>query len=315
VSEVAVRHPEPAVEPQEVPQEVVSLQPKQDFQQGQVTYKVITEAQQTLKYEGSLADDDRFKGGRNINRVEMTFTQNNQSVNDHGNIVAKITIDDLKVSTVMRDETIFDFDSNREKDMTRPMAKLIGLDYTVELSPNGQFVSIIDADKARMAVAGRTDGHRRAQSLLQDSAIEQRHSIPDISAEEVLAAAVGDSWSSVKSFEFPILGKKSYERVYTLKQIEQFDGRNVAVIDMEALPSAESAEETIGGPLMDMLDNRRTYTGRLKLDLGAQMLESYHEKLDSEWVFVDPEVDPNSDEAPASFKMGAIRSYTIEKIN
>ncbi len=314
-SETVIQQPEPVVEPQEAPQETISLQPKQDFKQREVTYKVITETQQTLKYEGPLADNERFNGGRNVNKAEITFTQNNQSINDRGNIVAKITIDGLKVTIITKDEPVFSFNSSREEDMTSPMAKLIGLSYTIEMSPNGQFVGIIDADRARAAVAGRTDGHRRAQSILRESAIEQRHSVPDISAGEVLTADEGDSWSGVKSFKFPIIGKKSYERVYALTQIEQLDGRNVAVIDMEALPSAENAEETIGGPLMDMFDNRRTYTGQLKLDLDAQMVESYFEKLDSEWLFVDPEADPNSDKAPASFRMGAIRSYSIEKIN
>ncbi|MGD9110235.1 MAG: hypothetical protein PVG93_04795 [Phycisphaerales bacterium] len=313
--ETVIQQPGPVVESQEAPRKTVSLRPKQDFQQGQVTYKVITDAQRTLRYEGALADDNRFKDGRNVNRVEMTFTQDNQNVNDRGNIVAKITIDDLKVNVVMRNETTFDFDSSREKDMARPLAGLIGLDYTVELSPNGQFVSVVDANKARSAVSGRSDEHKRAQFLLRDSVIEQRHSFPDISADEVFTAAVGNSWSSIKSFEFPILGKKSYERVYTLKQVEQLDGRSVAVIDMKALPSAGNAEETVSGPLMDMFDNRRAYTGQLKLDLDARMVESYFEELNSEWQFVDPEADTNSDKAPASFRMGAVRSYSIERIN
>lgn len=317
--EVVLRQPEPVFEPQqspvEEPQESAVSQPGQDSQRGRVTYKVITEAQQTLKYEGSLADNERFKGGRNANRIEMIFTQDNQSANDRGNIVAKVTINELKVTTVMRDEKIFDFDSSREKDMSRPIAGLIGQDYKVELLPGGRFVSVIDAGEARAAVAGRTDDNKRALALLRDSAIEQRHSVPDIRADEVLAAAVGDSWSSIKIFEFPILGEKSYERVYTLTEVKQLNGINLAVIDMKSLPSAESTEDTIGGPLMDMFDNRRTYTGRLKLDLDAKMLKSYYEKLDSEWLFVDPETDPNSDKAPASFRMGAIRSYSIEKIN
>ena len=89
------------------------------------TYKLTTEAQRHIKWEGPLTDETAFRGGQTGNKIEMTFTRQIQSVDDKGNAVAEITIEGLKYLSIIRDNTVLDFDSSREKDKNIFFTKLI----------------------------------------------------------------------------------------------------------------------------------------------------------------------------------------------
>ena len=95
------------------------------------------------------------------------------------------------------------------------------------------------------------------------------------------------------------------------------DNRRIAIAQMEAVPSAERAkelhEEQSASFFANMSDNTETYTGELKLDLTNGKIEEYSEKLITEWLIVDP--NPKEGQQPAALKMGAVRSYSIEKID
>ncbi len=97
--------------------------------QDSTTYKVITEAQQSVKWEGSVPKGPDFESGINQNRVEMTFTQQIQSINDKGNCIAKITIKDLKYYFRVKDVLLVDFDSSRVDEPNNPLSGLIGQSY------------------------------------------------------------------------------------------------------------------------------------------------------------------------------------------
>jgi len=289
------------------------------------TYKVITEAQRKIKGEGALLENDKFKGGTTGNRVEFTFTQQIQSVDAQDNAVAKITIDKLKYSTKVKDKVTTDFDSSREKDRNSPLYNLIGLSYTIEISPEGQVSKIID-----VPTIGTSGGsaNQDASMLLKPEAIKLRHTIPALPASpakrgepvaEKNKLRPGDSWNNVKPFTFGMMGSKSYERIYTLKEIEDMDNRRTALIQMSAIPSAgtvaEPQEEQAMGIFSKMFDNTEKYTGVLKLDLNTGKVEEYSEKLQSEWVAVDPEAGQKADSEPAALRMTATRFYHIEKID
>ena len=93
------------------------------------TYRVVTKTERGLKFEGALTKDTNLKGGNNSSRTEMAFTRQIQSVDNKGNAVAKITINGLKYHSVVKDNTVLDFDSSREKDKNNPVVKLIGKSY------------------------------------------------------------------------------------------------------------------------------------------------------------------------------------------
>jgi hypothetical protein len=287
--------------------------------QDSTTYKVITERERSVILEGTLSDDTTLKGGRTGSRVEMTFAQQIQSIDERGNAVAKITIEELKYSAKVKDKAIVGFDSSREKDRRSPLAKLIGQSYTIRISPDGKVVRVIDVSGAQAAVRGGTPAHKTALALLKSDAIKERHTIsglPDAGRNQV---RTGDNWSSIKNFNFDLLGSESYERIYTLKEIEDTDGRRIGLVEMNAIPSSEMAEqlhkEQTTGAFSKMFDNTKTYTGELKLNLTAGKVESCFEKMQTEWVVVDPSIKPGDDKKPAVLRMAVIRLYSLERID
>jgi len=258
-----------------------------------------------------------FKGGRTGNRIETTFTQQTLSTDKNGNASARITITSLKFFREIRDKVTLDFDSSREKDMNNPLGKLIGQSYTIEITPEGQVSRLIDASDARTAVMGKTTANQTAIQLLSEDIIKQRHSIPALPPTETDKLQTGDNWSNIKDFSFGMMGPKSYERIYTLQKIEGIGNHRTAVVQMEANPSVESAKEMHAenqtNPLSNMFDNIETYTGTLQLDLNEGKVTEYNEKLQTEWVIVDP--TPEEGKIPSALKMKATRIYSMEKID
>lgn len=272
------------------------------------TYKVTTQSEMSLKFEGPTLDKNEFKDSRNQNIIEMTFTQQVLNTDDKGNAVVEVTIKELKCLSIYRDKTTLDFDSAREKDRDDPLGKLVGQSYTIEMTPSGQVSKVIDANDARAAVSGN-----RPAALLSAKVIKERHTVTALPATHKEKLRIGDNWSSVKIFPFPIIGSRAYDRIYTLKQIKTTKGRKFAIIEMNAIPSAEMAKQLHTDS--ELFDNTEIYTGELKLDLTNGKVEKYCEELQSEWVILDPSVTVTDDEEASAVKMGAIRSYCIEKID
>ena len=60
-------------------------------------YKVTTETKRRVDWEGNSSNrPDSLSGGQTGNKIEITFNQEIQSVNDRDNTVAKITITDFE---------------------------------------------------------------------------------------------------------------------------------------------------------------------------------------------------------------------------
>jgi hypothetical protein len=282
------------------------------------TYRVITENDKSVEWEGPHPTKPKeFTGGHTGNKIETTFTQQIQSIDDKGNAVAKITIRQLKYQTTIKNNVVMDFDSSSEKDRDDPLSKLIGLSYTIEMTASGKVSRIIDANDARAAVAGVSAADKTAANLLSLKAITQRHTIPTMPDADKNQLRTGDKWSSIENFSFDMMGAKSYEKIYTLKEIKDVDNHRIAIARMEAVPSAENAKELLkeqpASFFANMSDNKETYTGELKLDLTGGKIEECHENLTTEWLIVDP--NPKENEQPAALKMAAVRSYSIEKID
>ncbi|MHC4478395.1 MAG: DUF6263 family protein [Planctomycetota bacterium] len=287
-----------------------------EFAQGQsATYRVTMEDSKSVEFEGSMAKDGAFKGGRTGSRAEIDFARHIQSVDERGNAVATITIKALKYLAQEKDAIRLDFDSTSEADQKDPLRKLIGQRYTIEISPGGQVTKVADTAEALTAVRGATPGHRRASALLKSTVIKERHSIPAMPGADKSEVNTGDDWSNVKTFDFTMMGKKSYERIYSLKQIEETDGRQIAVVEMNAIPTTEGQQpDQAAGALSKMFDDSHQYTGQLRLDLTTGQVEKYVEKLKSEWFLVDPAAKP-TDPEPDALKMTAIRSHSVERID
>ncbi len=286
--------------------------------QDSTTYKYTAEAQRGIKWEGPLSKESAFQGGNTSSRVEMTFTQQIQSTDEKGNAVAKITIKSLKHLSIIRDNPALDFDSSRDKDQDNALAKLIGQSYTIEITPAGRVTKVIDANQAQEALKGASPATKTALAMLTANAITERHTIPAMPAMDKNQLRKGDNWNTLKSFSFGLMGSKTYQRIYTLKDVTEKDNRRIALVEMKADTTAEMAEklhkEKSIGDFSKMFENIETYTGRLEVDLTAGKVEKCIETLESEWIAVEPMVGPTDEEKePAVLTMTADRLYSLEK--
>ena len=282
------------------------------------TYKLMTKADKSVIWEGPLPEGSDIPiGGHTGNTIEITFAERIQSIDEQGNAIADITIKELKFLTKVRDKTILDFDSSREKDQDIALAKLIGNSYTIKISPVGRVLEVTNVNNAQASFEGSSSAHKIALSLLSTEAIKERHTLAAFVASDRKQLIPGDTWSDIKSFSFERMGSKTYEKIYTLKQIKNIGNRQVAIVEMNAIPSSEMAEELHKeqptGFWSKMFDNIETYTGELKFDLTAGKVETYHEGLNIEWIMVDP--NPKNGEEPSVIRMKAARSYKLEKID
>ncbi len=285
--------------------------------QDSTNYRVTTEMEDSVKLEGAMPDKVEAKDKRNFIRTELVFTQQIQSINDKGDAVANITIKGLKYLSVYKNDTVLDFDGS--KDQTNPLAKLIGQSYTIEVAPTGEVVRVADVNQAKAAVTGTPAAVKAASAILDTEAIKDRHGMAILPVSDKNRLAVGGSWGNVKVFSFRMLGSKSYEKVYKLDKVSNVNGRQVAVVDMNAIPSSEMAEalnkEPSTAAITKMFDNTETYNGKLTMDATGGKVESYSEKLQTEWVMVAPSAKPADNEEPSVLKMRAVRAYSIEKID
>ncbi len=281
------------------------------------TYKVVMETDKSVQWEGDATKPTGFKGGHTGNKMEMTFAQQIQSVDDQGNATARITIKALKYQVTIKNNVALDFDSLREEDRSSPLSKLIGQSYTIEITPSGEVSMVADTSEALAAVKGDSAANKVAVGLLSADAIKEQHTIRALPAAGENQLRKGGKWSSMKKVSFDLMGMKSYEKVYTLKEIMNMDNRRIVVATMEAHPSAEDAKqlhkEQTAESFSKMFDNTETYTGELKLDLAEGKVEECREELLVEWFIVNP--SPKDDEPPAALRMAATRLYSIEKVD
>jgi hypothetical protein len=281
-------------------------------------YKVVTETVKDYKFEQPSINQTKTQ--QTLSRAEIVFDQQIQSVDPNGNAIALIKIKELKYLATNPKGTAVDFDSTKEADKANALAKLIGQSYIVKLSPNGGVAAVSDTQKAIDAVKGDSMEQKIAQSLLTDEIIKQRHTIFALPDKKDARAKVGQSWSKLKGSPSGMLTPKSYEEVFTLKDVKNEQGQQIAVVDMEARPTSQKAadvskdEQKGMGFFAKMFDNKETYNGKMLIDLTTGKVQGCNEKLKSEWVAVEPSEEVKSDKGPDVLTMGFTFSHSIEKI-
>ena len=327
-AQITVAVTEPAVEAEVKAEEEVVEAEEADtialalkFNPGQsATYRVISEAVRTVEWEGELPSEPKFGGGRRHNRLEMTFTQEIESVDELGNAVARITVKGLKYRSGVEEDRMKEFDSSAVKDPNAPLALLVGQSYTIRIAPTGEVTGVIDATDARTAVRRGSSVPRTALRLLGPMAVKERHTIRALPPAGKNRLRTGDNWSSVKAFSFGLMGSKTYEKVYTLKEVGDAEGHQIATVRMNAIPSAELAEELhrqqAASPFSEEFDDSTsTYTGELKVDLATGEIKKYFEDLRARWVVAIPSDEQEEFKAPAVLRMSDTRVHSLEKID
>jgi hypothetical protein len=250
----------------------------------------------------------------------MTITQDIQSVDANGKAVVQVTIHQLKCLVVVKNKTGVDFDSTRQSDANSPLARLIGQSYTMEVEPNNYISSVSGLAMVASWMSGRTAADRTGRNIMSAEAITERQTamlLPQPGGEQLKP---GDNWNRVKTFPFGLMGLKSYEKIYTLKEVRDTAGHQIAVIDMNAIPTSEIEEkyrsQQMKADFPKMFDSSETYTGGGEIDLTAGRIDSFHENLHAGWIAALPSnpgatVDANE---PVVLRMTATRSYNLERV-
>ncbi len=288
----------------------------------QDSYRVSTYARRNIKWQGSVPKKQAFEESSTEEKVELGLTQNIQSVAADGKTTAKVTIDSLKYLSVIKNHTNIDFDNSRESDASSPLAKLIGQSYTIQFDPDNSVSSVLDLEQVQSLLKGGTAADRAAQNVISPEAIIERHSailLPEMGKESL---GPKGTWNRIKTFSFGMMGTKSYEKVYKVREIRDVGGHKIATVDMNAIPTSETEKGFTGAPPQSktdfpkMFDTEDKYSGSGEVDLTAGSVVAYRENLQANWVTAFPPDTKTTGDAnePVVLLMTATRDYAIEKI-
>jgi hypothetical protein len=169
-------------------------------------------------------------------------------------------------------------------------------------------------------MSGMTTADRAGQNILSPESIKERHSVLILPPKGHEQLKPGDKWSKIKTFSFGLMGLKSYEKIFTLKEIRNAGGHQIAVVTMNAIPSSEVEgkfhDQQAGANFPKMFDTNDIYAGIGEVDLTAGCVENYSENLHASWIAAMPPNPGQSADAnePVVLRMTATRDYKIEKI-
>lgn len=315
---VVEQAPEPQVEPEPAPptetEQGVSLS-LMPIAGEQATYRVTTQAQRSVKWEGPVGDDDLFEESRNDSVLEMVYSELIMDVGDKAEAVAQITTEKIKYHSIVKNQTVLDFDSSRAADADSPLAKLIGRSYTIQFTPGNRIPIVSDLSGARSLMSGNSPAERVGLRIFSPEVIRVHHGSLSLPGP-ARTLKQGEGWSRVKTFDFGLMGLKSYEKLYTFKDLEQSNGRRIAAIEMKAIPTAEVERQFKKRQnevqLPESFDTTDTYTGEALLDIDDGRIEKCHEELHANWVAALP---GEGQEGPVVLKMSAVRTYDLERID
>jgi len=277
------------------------------------TYRVTTEQIKDYKFEQPSEEPPKVTENQSATIVSVEFDQKIDNIDAKGNAIADITVKGLQYTVTEKDVTKFDFDSARESDKNKPLAKLIGSTYKITISPDGS-VSVLDAQQARKALTGALTDAKIASNLFKDETIIQRHEVLSLPQAGESVKKAGNTWSEVVASPPGLLAPKSYEKVYTLEKIEGGKESGTAQVVMTARESAVKAEgeakDTPGmGFMAKMFDTEESYTGSMKFDLGRGKVSQYMEKLAVRYIAAESPANQKPDKGPDTLVMGL--TYTV----
>ncbi len=279
-------------------------------------YKITTVSRRTTKWQGPVPDKAAFDESVSEERVEMAVTRRIQTVDANGIATAQVSIDGLKCSFTSKGQTTVDFDSTRNSDFNNPLIKLIGRTYMIEFNPRNIVTFVDELPPVMDMMKGGTASDKIGIDIILPDSIIERHGTMQLPKQGHEMLKPGGKWSSIKTFIFGKMGLKSYEKIYTLKELRN-DGREIAVIDMNAIPTSEVEPKYAGRKAEEgtsqRFDSKESYTGAGEFDVKAGRIENYHENLQATWTVVLPAKQGDTSE-PVVLNMSAERGYNIERI-
>ena len=272
-------------------------------------YKVIMETERTADFAGEITKDEQFTSGKSGTRAEMIFSQQIENVDANGNATAKITIKSLKYIAITKDVQLLDFDSSIQGQQPNALNKLIGQCYTIIITPTSDVIGATGQDEIKGLVEGNAMENKAAVQLVSKNLIQRRHQILALMDAGSKKLKLGEKWSSTRTVSFGSMGTNALEKIYTLKAIEEKEGKRTAVVEISGIPATIQKDAT--SPVAKLFDSTNNYTGTLLLDLNNGQIERYTEKLEAEWVVADPQATGSE---PSTIKLGTKELNSLEKI-
>ncbi|MDH4201747.1 MAG: hypothetical protein OEV87_02515 [Phycisphaerae bacterium] len=275
-----------------------------------VMYKSTTDVIKDYRFEqptmGKLTEQ------QTKNTVVMEYSQDVQSVDESGNAALKITIDQLKVDIINKNDPQLSFDSQNEADKNAPLAKLIGQSYTIRMTPSGN-VKVLDTKEAMAAVTAAYE-KKIVKNILDPKNIVARHEIPSIPNDPAMKLSVKSTWSQIVPPLPDMFASKSFEKTYTLTAI---DG-TIATIQMtgnESAKPAEGAQSNMMNPFAKLFDNKDDYTGSMQIDLATGKVLKSEEILVSSSLMEEMPENGDPKKGPDTLTMRFTNHVKLEKLN
>ena len=179
-------------------------------EQDTTNYKLVNEWERSVKFEGSVPQKEEFKSGATGDRLEVDFTQQIQSIDGQGNATIRITFNDFKYLSRVKNKVVFDFDTSRETDRNSILGKLAGQFYTIKVSPTGKVMNVINAGYRGISTRRNALHNNTAGKLWDVDAIRERHGIVFLPELEKNPFSVGDAWDKTRVFFLGAMGTKTY---------------------------------------------------------------------------------------------------------
>ncbi len=279
------------------------------------TYRWSSESIKGVDWEGlSQAQSGNIREGDNRYYTEMLYEQCIDQVHPDGSAVVTVRILRLKVLSTGLEASAMHFYSTRPEDQGHYLAGLVDRTYSLVLTDHGQ---VRDVNAGAVQDAVKEDGAARAVvfKLFSDDAIRTRHMIKAI-PPGFARYTVGSTWHQEQSIEINMLGRRVFDKTYTLVSIKKGKGRPLAFVDMQAeLISTVPDEKT--EVFTRMFDTSDRYRGWMVFDMTAGTVRTYAEDLDIQWVAVNPSMEDSLDQdtEPLSITMTMSRHDRLERMD
>jgi hypothetical protein len=275
-----------------------------------VQYKVTEVALKDFEFvQPALDKIDQKQSGTTVTTV---LSQTIDQVQADGSAIATITILKLDYLSRAKEGIAYQFNSEDPGSGEKKLGALIGRTYRIVIYPDGS-AKLKNASDALSAVKGGQD-EKVVRNYLSAKRVAQRHSVP-LPPQETGTLSKGDSWKHEQESPPGLLAKKTFEKVYTLKQVQDKGDSTIAYVEMTADPGDKVGTTEGMGLFANMFDTEETYVGTLKLDLNSGKVLKYHEKLRAVYLAVEPDADEKSEKGPDTLTMGFTHEIMMEAVN
>jgi hypothetical protein len=284
------------------------------FHPGQlVSYRLTQESIKRVLWEGIPADRAAdMRSGTTRNHLEIVYTQRVIAVDANGLAEIDIRIDHLAVQNIMADMKKLDFDSRRRGDENHALMAMVGGHYRVFISPQGLATQVTEIDSLCKKVTGDSVVMQAAKQIMNAPVARKRHSILALAYNNRPERQPGDTWQAHAVESFDQMGRRSFNKVYTLEDAEP--GAR-AVITLEGELSSHHADPQPQNPMISGFDSSESYTGRTEVDLERARVHLSEESLEVVWRIAGFPGESLETEDPIRTTITAQRSYRLEAMD